>query len=38
MLKHWLTKAAAELSLWDGLLMIAAASWMLFIWAARQLF
>ncbi len=38
MLKHWLAKAVAELSLWDGLLMLNAASWMVFIRTVRQLF
>jgi len=38
MLKHWLAKALAELSLWEALLMLNATAWMVFVWACRQLF
>jgi hypothetical protein len=37
-MRGWLAKATAELSLWDLLLMVTAAAWMVFVWAVRQLF
>jgi hypothetical protein len=36
-MRGWLAKATAELSLWDLLLMVTAAAWMVFVWAVRQL-
>jgi len=38
MLKHWLAAGLSALSLWDGLLILNAATWVVFIWAVREMF
>jgi hypothetical protein len=37
MLKHWLAKAAEVISLFEAMLMITVATWMVFVWAVIRL-